>query len=146
MVTTGNEDPIGHNELLLRRIPVASEWVDLTRIPPLQSLAYRPHKKRDISGLSLSRMGSADHPEFLSIEDFAEGPSSPGYYVAFLRVGDLRAEGIEIRLKPLKDNPGHVELPQLTAENRKTDKGLELQKKLTNLTIRVEGPFVNPPS
>jgi hypothetical protein len=83
------------------------------------------------------------HPEFRTIEQAAEGKSARGYYVAVLRVGDLRAAGIDVIGKPVEGNPGHAELPSLTSANRDTPKAEETMKKLAErLTLRVEGPFL----
>lgn len=70
------------------------------------------------------------------------GRSPQGYYIAILRVEDLRKHGIEPVLKPIEGNPGHVETPGLTYENRKTDRCLKWMKCLAHeLTIEVRGPF-----
>ena len=58
-----------------------------------------------------------------------------------LRVADLRAKGIDVIATPLEDNPGHVELPQLTANNRDEPESVEIKDLLARLTIDVLGPF-----
>lgn len=98
----------------------------------------------DTTGLSVTRAGSKSHPEFLTPGEVAAmGSNSSGYYVAVLRVGDLRNHGIEVVAKPLlPENPGHAELPMLTYATRKTSDAKDAASLLSGkLTIRVEGPF-----
>lgn len=130
---------IDDDELLYRRIPASTNWYDpATRV--LSFAAFGPHRKQDITGLSVTR---AKHK---SIEETARGGAGRSYYVAVLRVGDLRRRGIEVVPRPdLPDgqhDPSHAELPDLTSETRKTNQTLERQRILAEeLCLQVEGPF-----
>jgi hypothetical protein len=130
-------DPIDDEEFLLRRIPVSTSWYSTEH--GLAKEAFAPHQTRDLTGLSLTRMKYRS-PE----EDARAGTNPKGYYVAILRVKELRSAGISVEARPEPNNPGHVELPALRSANRKSTECLELEQRLaTELTIRVEGPFPN---
>jgi hypothetical protein len=59
-----------------------------------------------------------------------------------LLVGDLRQRGIQVVPRPLPDDAGHAELPDLNAGNRETDETLERERVLAQeLCLQVEGPF-----
>ena len=136
-------DPIGDDELLYRRIPVSENWFDPGSGPLPSPEAFRPHKERDVTGISMDRARSPAHPDFRTVEESGRGPSPKGYYVAVLRAGDLRAAGIEVVARPEQGNPGHAEIPDLNAISRRTDRAQELKRRLADeLTLRVEGPFV----
>ena len=130
-VNDGTE-PIADEEFLYRRIPASTDWYSTET--GLKPEAFGP-LKTDATGLSISRA------KYKSIEEAARGRPGKSYYVAVLRAGDLRQNGIEPAPKPMPDDPGHAELPDLNADNRKTDQTLELQRVLVSLTLRVEGPF-----
>ncbi len=129
-------EPITDDELLYRRVPASTQWYDPTT-GVLNAQAFAPHKHRDATGLSVVR---AKHK---SIEEAAAGQSGKTYYVAVLRVADLRDSGIEVIQTP-PDDPAHAELPSLNGGNRKADETLERQRLLTELCLRVEGPFLSP--
>ena len=137
-------NPIDDDEFLLRRIPVKQKWFDPAVSLQPAAEAFGPHREHDANGLSLSRLQSHAHPEFLTIEQVAQrGPSKDGYYVAVLRVRDLRAHGIQISPDPIDGDPGHVLLPDLNSIDRKTDNVTSWKQILANrLTLRVDGPFV----
>lgn len=80
--------------------------------------------------------------KYKTIEQAAKGRPGRTYYVAVLRAGDLRANGIDVVARPREGDPGHAELPGLTYENRRTDRSLEWKNILSQrLCLRVEGPF-----
>lgn len=137
------EPPVSDNELLYRRIPISQGWY-----APVSSQvspeAFRPNKDRDHTGISVDRARSLEHPEFRTAAEAAAGLNPKGYYIAILRVGDLRSHGIEVVARALPDNPGHAEIPSLTAANRRSDAAEECKRALARLTIRVEGPFIPP--
>jgi hypothetical protein len=59
-----------------------------------------------------------------------------------LRVGDLRAHGIEVAARPVVGTRGHAEIVNLTAANRDSDEALRIMELLAErLCLRVEGPF-----
>jgi len=127
-------DPIADEELLYRRIPVSMNWYSDRG---LSDQAFAP-RKDDKTGISVSRA------EYTSIEDAAKGSSKQGYYVAVLRAGDLRGNGIEVVPRRLPDDPSHCELPDLNYANRKDERTQELQRILVASCRRVEGPFLTP--
>lgn len=64
------------------------------------------------------------------------------YYVALLRAADIRAAGMDVVPKPLPDDPGHAEIPELTYENRKSKQAIEWRTLLAEkLFLQIEGPF-----
>lgn len=132
-------DPIDDGEELYRRIPEC--WFDPLR-GTIDPAAFGPHKDRDTSGLSVTR---AKHK---SIQDAARGQSGKKYYIAVLRAGDLRRNGITIEPRPETEagtDPAHAELPELNSAVRKADITLERQNLLADaLCIRIEGPFQSP--
>ena len=134
-------DPIDDDELLYRRIPTSTDWYD----PSLRELtpqAFAPHKKRDTSGLSVSRA------KYKSIEEAARGRPGKSYYVAVLRAGDLRNCGINAIPRPKTPDgfdKAHAELPDLNAANHDSDETISRQRLLAEeLCLRVEGPYLTP--
>ena len=97
--------------------------------------AFGLHRTNDATGLSFVRA------KYKSIEEAATGWPGKSYYVAVLRVADLRQNGIEVVPRPRPNDPGHAELPELNSGNRKADETLERQRLLAEVCIRVEGPF-----
>lgn len=129
-------ESITDDELLYRRVPATTQWYDpTTRV--LNAQAFAPHKHRDATGLSVVR---AKHR---SVEEAGTGRPGKVFYVAVLRAVDLRQNGIEVVQTP-PDDPAHAELPSLNAGNRREDETLERQRLLTELCLRVEGPFLSP--
>ena len=129
-------EPVADDELLYRRIPVSQRWYDPAADPKPMLQAFRP-RPDDVTGLSVVR------GEFYSTpEEAAQGPSKSGYFVAVLRVGDLRAHGIEVVARPVEGILGHAEITNLTAANRDSDKAKGIMELLAErLCLRVEGPF-----
>lgn len=131
-VSDGTE-PVADDELLYRRISAASAWYSPEA--GLKASAFAPHKTEDTTGLSVNRA------KYKTIEAAARGRAGKTYYVAVLRVGDLRQRGIEIVPRPHADDPGHAELPDLNSANRQTARVRELQRILVELCRSVQGPF-----
>lgn len=134
-------DPVADDELLYRRVSASAmpQQYDPST-GSLSDQAFAPHKKMDLTGLSVSRA------KFKSLEEAALGRLGKSYFVAVLRAGDLRQRGIEVVPRPeLPDgqfDPAHAELLDLNAANRKSDITLERQRILAEeLCLRVEGPF-----
>ncbi len=130
-------EPIAADEILYRRVPASPGWYD-EGTGLLKPQAFDPHRKNDLTGISVSRA------QYKTIEEAARGQPGKSYYVAVLRAGDLLAKGIRVLPRPLPNDPGHAEFPDLNATNRKSNRVLELQRILAELTIEVEGPFVPP--
>lgn len=126
-------EPIADDELLYRRIPASTGWYSPD--DGLNSQAFAPHKSQDSTGLSVSRA------KYKTIEQAAIGRPGKSYYVAVLKAGELRRHGIAVAPRPLQDDPGHAELPDLNSADRKTDRVLQFQQILVQLHLRVEGPF-----
>ena len=128
-------EPIADDEILYRRIPDSQGWYDpqVSQHPSPQ--AFRP-TRNDSTGLSLVRA------KYKAAEEAARGQPGKAYFVAVLRVGDLRAEGIEVIPRLQAGDPAHAELPGLTYENRRSDQVLQWETLLAErLCLRVGGPF-----
>jgi hypothetical protein len=125
-------DPIADDELLYRRIP--SAWQDTVSGRP-STQAFAPHKSRDLTGLSLARA------KYKTIQEAELGQPGKIYFVAVLLAGDVRQAGIAVEPRPLPDDPGHCEFPDLRADTCKDSITLERQGLLVDLCLRVEGPF-----
>jgi len=139
-MTTGSQSaPLSDDELLYRRVPKSMGWYRPGQFPEVVDDAFHP--RNDTTGLSMERARSDEHPEFKSIEEMAQGPSPAGYVVAVLRVADLRKHGIRIEPRTEMAGPGHVELPDLNRDNRKSDQALTLKRILSLSVVRVEDPF-----
>lgn len=136
-------EPIADDELLYRRIPASQGWYDPTQQNPLSSEAFRPNKERDAAGISLWRS------TYTSTSEAAAGQPGKTYYVAVLRMGDLRARGVEV-VPDVDPNdparsPGHAVIPTLNSANRRSVEATQLKKLLAEvLTLRVDGPFETP--
>jgi hypothetical protein len=106
----------------------------------LNDQTFAPFKD-DTTGISLSRS------KYSTIEEAAIGRPGKRYYVAVLNASDLMREGIEIKPTPDQPqgyDPAHVDLTGLKYADRKSDSTLELQRRLVELCVRVEGPFPTP--
>ncbi len=129
--------PIGDDEILFRRIPMSMEWYE-PQEQVVHEDAFLP-TKADGDGLSLMRA------KFCPLEELAaRGRPGKQYYVACLRAGDIRAQGIEPKADPQPDDPGHALLPQMTRDNRKDDDTLERARILARLVTEVRGPISTP--
>lgn len=131
-------DPIADDEILYRRISASADppWLDpVTK--EVNANAFAPHKKNDTTGLSVWRA------KYKSKEQAAQGPAKR-YYLAELRAGDLRANGIAVVPQPhIQDgyDIAHAELPDLNASNRKDSRTIERQRILAKNVLEVVGPF-----
>jgi hypothetical protein len=132
--------PISDDELLYRRIPKSMNWYHPGEPAEVDDEAFRPHKLNDTTGLSFQRARSQSHPEFMTVEDAAKGPSKLGYVVAVLLVRVLRQQGILLEPRPIEGQAGHAEMPQLNSENRNSDQAVALMRSLAASVARVEDP------
>ena len=123
-------EPIADDELLYRRVPVI--WHDQTH--GLNAQAFSPRKDDD-TGLSVSRA------KYKTPDDAAKGQPGRSYYLAVLHAGDLRQIGIEVEPRPLPEDPGHAELANINAGNRRATETIERQHLLVELCRDVLGPF-----
>lgn len=126
-------EPIEDDELLYRRVQLDYFDPDHVKAPHPDAFRARPY---DDTGISLFRA------KFITPEEVAQNDRGKQYYVAVLRAGDLRANGLEAVPKPHKDRAGHSELPDLTHENRKDDAAEEARRLLAQkLSLEILGPF-----
>jgi len=132
MFSADGTEPLSDDELLYRRIPVSQGWYTEGVLSPE---AYGPHRERDVDGISFWRA------KCRCLDEAARGRPGKDYYVAVIRVGDLRERGIEPVSTPHKGGGGHVSLPALNAENRRSPEAQALKARLCELTLKVEGPF-----
>ena len=135
------EEPVDDDEIIYRRIPL-SRFDAEKRLVAVH--AFNP-RDADTTGLSVTR--AKYHP---TIEDVARNPRGSKYYVAVLKVTELRARGIDVVPRPLhaedpqhpEYDPGHAELPQITYDKRHTDDVIQLMELLaTQLCGDVRGPY-----
>ena len=108
--------PISDDEILYRRIPASTGWYDPSRTPVLEPEAFRPNRN-DNTGISLSRR------KYSTVEQAARGQPGKSYYVALLRAAEICAAGMDVVPKPLPDDPGHAEIPELTFGESKVKAG-----------------------
>lgn len=128
-------ESVADHELLYRRIPVSQGYYDPATDSDPSPLAFKP-TRNDSGGLSVYRA------KYTTLARAARGRPGKRYYVAVLRAGDLRAMGIEVAPRPIRDDPGHAEIVGLTYEERKRMPYYEWQTLLAEqLCLRIEGPF-----
>lgn len=130
-----DEEPIDRSEILYRRIPVSQEWYDPNDGLPPSPESFRP-TKRDKDGISLFR--ARDYPDASAL---ATNDRGAFYYVAAIRAADLM--DLDIDIEPTRDDqhPGHVSIPGLRYENRKSNAAIEMKYALAEAVQSVEGPF-----
>jgi hypothetical protein len=128
------DEPIGDDELLLRRIPLSQNWVtdDKQTVDPL---AFRP-RESDVTGLSFGRLTFNDPGA-----EAAKGAAGRRFFVALLSVRLIRKEKMAVVPRPLVDDPGHAEIVDLTFANRRSDRARELVQRLRECVIEIQGPF-----
>jgi|SRR6266851_5535487 len=135
MPATDGSQPVGDEEVLYRRIPASQGWYNPQVNPTLSPEAFNP-TKHDENGLSFTRA------DLVSLEVAGRGASKKGYYIAKVRVGDLRANGMEVTPLPRENNPGHAVISALSYSARETDQALEWKTCLAHkLCFEVVGPF-----
>jgi hypothetical protein len=129
-------EPIDNDELLYRRFPLAAGYYVLGPDPTPSPNAFNP-RRDDETGISVSRA------KYATPEQAAQNPRGKPYYIAVLRAGDLRAQGIEVVPRPLPDQPGHAEMPSLKYDQNGRSDTVEEAKKLLagKLCREVLGPF-----
>lgn len=128
------ESAVADDELLYRRVPASQNWVD-PDAKTVDPLAFRP-RESDSTGLSLGR-AMYEAPE----QEAARGAKGRQFYIAVLSARQMRAAGIQIAPRPVADHLGHAEVPELTFENRRTDRSRELVQLLRECVVAIEGPF-----
>lgn len=135
-------EPIGDDEVLYRRIPVSRGWYDPIISDKPSPEAFGP-RKEDTTGISLSR-----GDPYCTIEQLVGiGMSKSGYYVLVMKnAGELRRRGIRVEPRPVPENLGHVEFPDLNYLNRESPEAQSMMVLLANeLSDHVLGPFRGSP-
>lgn len=126
MGTSNTSPPVSNEERLMRRVPAKAPF--FYRHRPAEAplgvtlMGFKP-RDNETDGISLSRMQSEDHPEFLTVEQFAARacsgkPPDKHFYVAILAAKELceptpTGLGLELKPDPVDGDPGHVVIPQL---------------------------------
>lgn len=130
-------DPIEDSEIVFRRIPASmKEWYD-SDTGEVSPEAFGP-RKDEATGISFARQ------KYKSASEAGRGRLGKSFYVAFLKVSDMRKAGIRVDSRPLPGDPGHSELPDLNCNNRKENETIEKQRILASLVVSVDGPFTSP--
>jgi hypothetical protein len=139
-----SSDEIFDSEWIMRRVPANLDSHLYDPVEGLMPDAFKPHRTRDADGLSVSRVRSDTHSEFLTPEIVAQaGQSKTGYYFAIVSVRALREAGMKIVADPTSEDPGHALITSLRSNNRKSveaDRWMQILAR--QLTTRVEGPFL----
>jgi hypothetical protein len=116
------DEPITDDESLLRRV-----WRDRFRtdsVPVISPGAFEPRwKGRDIDsdGISLYRSACLNHAT-----DILAGVADdkrPSIAIVRMSVGFLKSLGLSVVCRPRSAIPGHVVIPELSADHYKTEKG-----------------------
>lgn len=132
-------EAIGEEEVLYRRVPLANNpalYTEETEV--LSPMTYHPHRHRDTAGISLNRA------KYTTPEELAGRAAGKRYYIAALKAKDVFALGVTVVPVPLDGDPGHCEIPEMRADNRKSREVAELELALAGLS-KVFGPYGPPP-
>ena len=110
-------DPVTEEELVLRRIPNLSNFIDFNLAIPISRCAFQP-SKNDIDGLSVFR------ELFITASELAASGQNPaGYYVARIKVVDVNILNLSVIPDPQEDQPlGHALIPELNTNFNKKNK------------------------
>ncbi len=126
-------EPIENDEYLYRRILL--QYYDPSQGSEPSPNAFHP-RDYDKTEISVFRA------KYVTPEQVAQNDRGKRYYVAVLRAGDLRDNGIEVVPRIEGHEQGHAELLDLKSENRRTDAVEEAQQLLARkLCLEVLGPF-----
>jgi hypothetical protein len=109
------------------------DWYKSSEPIPVMRLAFEP-RRNDTDGLSVYRSLFVT-PSYLS----AAGRKPNTYYVASLRVGDLKGLGLSVLPDPSREElPGHALIPELSFEEMRRDKrrSKEIQLELARIASR----------
>ena len=157
MGTPADSPPVDLDELLMRKVPAHAQPKPPLQFNPNRSAesplgvtfhAFKPTGEDD-DGLSVSRMRSDQHPDFLDIDSFAaracqDKPPEKFYYVTVLSAETLMdPAGLAFTLVPdaVDGDAGHTLIRELHA---KLDKPTRQSLTLTlarECCLRVVGPF-----
>jgi len=138
---TNQDDEIGTDEYVYRRVLNKQDIIDLSLRSPLQRSAFRP-TNNDVDGISVFR------EKFTSPEALISAGQSPlGYHVVRLPVKEILEAGLTIITDP-QDNqlPGHALIPDITIQEYDNPQGKNLskikQKKLSDIVNKDKGSRV----
>lgn len=101
---------ITDDEVLPRHIPGGTLWQ--APGPRITSANFLLRHDQNETGVSVTRLGITSAQRLLQL---VAGDPQQGSRVASVRVGDVRALGLTVVLKPLPDDPGHAEIQCGTA-------------------------------
>ena len=113
--------------------------------------AFKP-REDDKTGISLSRMQSDEHPEFLTIDAFAaracrDKPPEKHFYVAVLSAARLMDPPLSLALaldpidKPGDRDPGHILVSVLNTQLDTMTRNTLTLTLAREYCIRIVGPF-----
>lgn len=126
-------EPIEDDELLYRRVVL--EYFNGGKGEEPSPEAFSP-RTYDKTGISLFRA------KYTTPQDVAQNDRGKRYWVAVLRAGNLRANGLQVLPKAEGHPTGHAEIPDLTYENRHEDAAEEAKQLLARkLCLEVLGPL-----
>ena len=136
-------EPVADDEILYRRVPISPEYFNPQASEHPTPLAFNPHKK-DTTGLSVYRA------KYKTAEQVAKNDRGKSYYVAEMKVKDLRVHKLRVEPKPIQpDDRGHAELPDLTYAARHSNRAEEIKVLLATRLCTIAGfheaPKPNPP-
>jgi hypothetical protein len=146
---------VAPDELLMRRVPAGPTFFQFNR--PTESpmgptwQAFKPTHE-DTTGISMSRMKSDIHPNFLDIDEFAARACrgklpEKHFYVAIISAAQLMKAPLSLELKPdpIDDvdasDPGHILIPRLNTGLAKGDRNSLTLTLAREHCLRVVGPF-----
>lgn len=150
MADLPDSDAVADDEVILRRIPRSKSWYN-PATKQLEDEAFAP-LRNDKDGISVSRRRSDGNPSFLTDAQVGiSGLSKSGYFVAALRVRDVRRLGLSVIPDPippgnpdgLPENPGHALIPELNYADKETDAVQEWMVRLADGSCveEVSGPY-----
>lgn len=100
-------DEIDDDEVLYRRVPAAHCPVGL-----IATEHFRPHKTRDVDGLSLTRA------KLETAEQLLARALKPGAAVFAVTARELRDIELTVVASPKPDEPGHCHIPEMCSARR----------------------------
>jgi hypothetical protein len=132
---------INDDEIVYRRIPANPEFYDPAQECPVAWVNFKPNKN-DLGGISIWRA------KFKSPKQVVDDARKPGrqYYVAHLRIAELRAPPCCITIEPSEQEGGigHASLVTLNYHAYRSDKNriTELAEFIArNLCTSIIGPI-----
>src|SRR5438132_10723311 len=97
-------DDIADDEILLRHIPGGTLWQ--APGPRITSANFQLRHDRNETGVSVTRLQITTPQRLLGL---VGGSPQKGSHIASVRVGDVRALGLQVVPRPLEEDMGHAE-------------------------------------